>query len=227
MWNVVRRVVLVILERQLFKLACLLDVVVRAQLVRVEGDKGHREVRVVRHLSNLVDQVDLVLQAVEVGELEFGDCEEVRCLFHRLLELLELGPKVVKLAPVGHEVHLSVELCKEIIELFGEVLQILRLPLELELAVFEPALLASLDAQILVFEVLAALLHLFLNEVEKLVNLLEDETLVLGHLVLVQDRLLDLSHVPVENYVNFVLHAFALLLQCSVFALVFYPLLLF
>ena len=83
--NVIGRIVLIILQRQLLELSRLLNVVVRAQLVGIEGDQGHREVRIVRNLAYLVNQVNLILQAVEVGKLELGDSEEIRRLFHSLL----------------------------------------------------------------------------------------------------------------------------------------------
>lgn len=71
MWDVICCVVLIILQGQFLKLTSLLDVVKRAQLMSVEGDQRHREVRVVCHFADLINQVDFILEAVEVGEFEF------------------------------------------------------------------------------------------------------------------------------------------------------------
>ena len=83
----------------------------------VKGHKRHREVRVVCHFTNRVNQLNLILQAVKVRELELRDSEEVGSLFHGGLKLFKLGPKVVKLAPISLKVHLGVEFSKKVVEL--------------------------------------------------------------------------------------------------------------
>ena len=85
--------------------------------MRVKSHKRSRKIRIVGHFADLVDKLDFISEAVKVGELELRHGEKVCRFLHRRFKLLKLGPEVIKLAPVCHEVHLDVEIGEEVIEL--------------------------------------------------------------------------------------------------------------
>ena len=82
---------------------------------------------------------------IEVGVLELRDCEKISRFFHCRFQLLELLPVVVEISAVSHKVHFNVEIQHKVIELFYVGLQIGRLSLQLDLPVFEPALLTTFN----------------------------------------------------------------------------------
>ena len=145
MGDVIDCVILVILEHQLFELTSSLDVVEGAELVSVESNKGHWKVRVISDFTNLINEIDLISEAVEVGELELRDGEKIGGLLHGGFQLLELVPIVVELAPICQVVHLSVEVGEEIIEFLWEVLQVFGFSLEFHLSVFKSAFFSCLN----------------------------------------------------------------------------------
>ena len=123
-WNLILGNVLLVIQLQFLELSRLFDVVECLQLVRVEGNQWHREVRVVCDFTNLVNCVNFRRQTAEVGELELRHCEEVGGFLHGPLKCLEFFPEIVELAPIGHEVHLRIEVTEEVVKFLREVSQV-------------------------------------------------------------------------------------------------------
>lgn len=134
MGDFVLSVVFVILETKFFKLASLLKVIERLELICVEGNERHRKIRVVCNLTNQIDALDLSLQAAKSWVLIFGNCEKIRRFLHRLLQLFELLPIVIKLTPISQIVHISVEIGEKVVKFASKVRQVLTLSLKFHLA---------------------------------------------------------------------------------------------
>ena len=129
----------------------------------------------------MINDLNLLQQAVESWELELRYLEEVSCLFHGVLQLHKLIPVVIKLTPISHEVHLAVKVCKKVIEFLRKVIQILSLSFKLHLSRSQSSLFASFDLFVLFLEIFTTLFYALFDKVEKLIQLLECLFLVLCH----------------------------------------------